>query len=96
MQHEGNQSSQSFEWFRLNDGNGEEPSSGTGRSIRPGTVVPPTVLMINLGDSLLLETWREGPWAYLSPADAVPLWRVLSAIFENTALALDAKQDNAL
>lgn len=96
MQHEGNQSSQSFEWFRRGDGNGEETSSGTGHRIRPATAMPPTVLVTNLGDgSLVLQAWRDGPRAYLSPADAVPLKRVLSAIFESTALALAAKQREA-
>ncbi|MGH3696614.1 MAG: hypothetical protein ACRDRX_21940 [Pseudonocardiaceae bacterium] len=35
-----------------------------------------------MGDSsLLLEGWREGPRAYLSPADALPLRRQLTVAF---------------
>lgn len=99
MQHKGNQSGQRCEWFRRGDGDddgGDHIPSGTGRSLGPSTSVPPTVLVTNMGDgSLVLESWRDGPTAYLSPADAVPLRRVLSAIFENAALTLPANQDNA-
>lgn len=85
-----------FAWFRPGDGNGEETSSGTRRSIQSATAVPSTVLVTNMSNrSLVLQCWRDGPTAYLSPADAAPLRRVLSAIFENTALALAAKKHDA-
>ncbi|MDQ2883614.1 MAG: hypothetical protein M3Y48_21270 [Actinomycetota bacterium] len=64
--------------------------------IRPGTLVPPTVLVVNMGDgSLVLQTWRDGPSVYLSPADAVPLCRELSTAFASAAVALHAEQDEA-
>lgn len=95
MQHQGNQSSQRFEWFGLNDGDGKGMPSGNGNSVRSGTAVPDTLLVTNLGDgSLILQSWRDGPTAYLNPAEAVPLRRVLSAIFANTALVLVGKPDN--
>ncbi len=97
MQHQGNQSRQNFEWFRRGDdgGRNEQMLSGTGCNIRPDKAVPPTVLVTNLGDgSLVLQSWRDGPTAYLNPAEAVPLRRVLSAIFANTALVLATRQDN--
>lgn len=80
MQHGNNQPS--FEWFRSGDGNGKQASSGTGRSIRPGMAVPSRVLVSDMGDgSLLIEGWRDGPSAYLSPADALPFRRQLAVAF---------------
>jgi hypothetical protein len=79
VQGEGNQSR--FEWFGSGDGNGKQmqASSTTGRSIRPGTAVPGSVLVSDMGDgSLLLEDWRDEPSAYLSLADAVPFRRELA------------------
>lgn len=74
-----------FEWFR--SGDGEQASSGGGRSIRPGTAVPSRVLVSDMGDgSLLLEGWREGPSAYLSPADALPFRRQLAVAFGSSRL----------
>ncbi|MGH3695946.1 MAG: hypothetical protein ACRDRX_18465 [Pseudonocardiaceae bacterium] len=71
-----------FEWFR--NGDGAQACSGAGRSIRPGTAVPSAVLVSDMGDgSLLLEGWREGPSAYLSPADALTLRRQLAVAFES-------------
>lgn len=72
----------SFEWFSSGDGSGEQISSDTGRSIRPGVAVPRSVLVSDMGDgSLLLEGWRDGPSAYLSAADAMPFRRQLTAAF---------------
>lgn len=87
VQDEGNQSSQSFQWFGSGDGNGKQTQapSDTRRSIR---AVPRSVLVSDMGDgSLLLEGWRDGPNAYLSPADAVPFRRLLAAAFGSTELA---------
>ncbi len=79
------QVSQRFDWFHRGDDSGEQTAVGIGRTIRPGTAVPSTVLMSDMGDgSLLLEGWWEGPSAYLGPADAVPLRRELAAAFIRT------------
>lgn len=51
-------------------------------SIRPGSGVPATVLVADMGDgALLLHGWRGGPSAYLTAADAAPLRRALEAAF---------------
>lgn len=93
MRHEANQSSQGFAWFHRGDDNSEQTSSGTGRSIRPGTAVPRSVLVSDMGEgSLFLEAWREGPSAYLSPADAVPLRRALAAAFGSPDLTPSGNQ----
>lgn len=66
------------------DGAGDElpVRLGIGRSIRPGTVVPPTVLVSNMGSgALYLSGWRQGPGAYLTPEDATPLRRELARAF---------------
>ncbi len=83
MDHAGSQDSE-----RFRDAGGMEQRGGCGspsgieRSIRPGTAVPPTVLVGDMGDgSLLLAGWRDGPSAYLCPADAVPLRRELASAF---------------
>jgi hypothetical protein len=87
VQHGDSEPGQGFEWFSRSGGNGEQ-SCGTGRSIRPGTAVPRSVLVSDMGDgSLLLEAWRDGPSAYLSPADAVPFKRQLAAAFGSADLS---------
>ncbi|MFY9808228.1 MAG: hypothetical protein WCB57_08685 [Pseudonocardiaceae bacterium] len=79
------QATQGFDWFHHDDDSGEQTAVGIGRTIRPGTAVPSTALMSDMGDgSLLLEDWRDGPSAYLGPADAVPLRRELAAAFMRT------------
>ncbi|MGH3927819.1 MAG: hypothetical protein ACRDTT_33965, partial [Pseudonocardiaceae bacterium] len=73
-----------------------QPSFGNRRSIRPGTAVPSTVLVSDMGDgSLLLEGWRDGPSAYLSPADAVPFRRQLAAAFGNPNLTSSGSRSEA-
>lgn len=93
MQHGDNQPS--FEWFRHADGNGAHmPSKGC--SIRPGTAVPCSVLVSNMGDgSLLLEGWWDGPSAHLSPADAVPFKRQLAAAFGSPHLTPSGSRNRA-
>lgn len=55
---------------------------GIGRSIRPGTAVPSTVLVSNMGSgALCLSGWQQGPGAYLTPEDATPLRRELARAF---------------
>lgn len=68
---------------------GQPAQLSIGRSLRPGTGVPPRVLVADMGDgSLLLQGWRDGPSAHLNPADAVPLRRELAAAFGSTELAV--------
>jgi hypothetical protein len=87
VQHDNDGPSQSFEWFHHSDDSGDQATSDTGRSIRPSTAVPARVLVSEMGDgSLLLEAWREGPSAYLSPADALSLRRQLAAAFGSLPL----------
>ncbi|MBV9140860.1 MAG: hypothetical protein JO115_08070 [Pseudonocardiales bacterium] len=75
---------------------GQPAQRGIGLSLRPGTSVPPRVLVSDLGDgSLLLQGWRDGPSAHLNPADAVPLRRELAAAFECPELAVHGDQDDA-
>lgn len=82
MRHGEIEFSQSFEWFGSGGDSGGQTSTGIGCSIRPGTAVPHSVLVSDMVDgSLLLEGWRNGPSAYLSPADAMPLRRQLAAAF---------------
>lgn len=55
---------------------------GIGYGIRPGTAVPPTVPVSDMGDGFLfLACRRDGPSAYLSSADAAPLRRELARAF---------------
>lgn len=96
MQRGNEQTSQGFAWFGGGDDNGEQTASGIGRSIRPGTAVPSTVLLSDMGDgSVLLEAWREGPSAYLSPSDALPLKRELVRAFGGIELARRGSQGDA-
>lgn len=91
-----NESSRTFEWFRRGNDSREQTSSGTWCSIRPGTAVPSTVLVSDMGDgSLLLEGWRDGPSAYLSPADAMPFRRQLAAAFRSPDFTLSNNQGEA-
>lgn len=69
---------------------------GIGRSLRPGTGVPPRVLVADMGDgSLFLPGWRDGPSAHLSPADAIPLRRELAAAFGSPELAVHRDKNDA-
>lgn len=79
------------------DGNSQPPKLGIGRSLRPRTAVPSTVLGADIGDgSLFVQGWQDGPGAYLSPTDTVPFKRALAAAFGSTGLALRADQGEAL
>lgn len=63
-------------------GNGGLRPGGIERSIRPGTAVPPTLLVADMGNgAMLLQGWRVGPSAYVCAADAGPLRRALAAAF---------------
>lgn len=84
MKHETGHAAQSNDDQRHGDGQNQQ-HNGIGGSIRPGTAVPSTVLVADMGDgSLFLECWRDGPSAYLCPADAVPLQRELAKAFGGT------------
>ena len=53
---------------------------GIGRSIRPGTAVPATVLVAEMDDGyLLLHGWQDGTNAYICPQDTRPLKEALAA-----------------
>lgn len=96
VQHGNNESSPSFAWFHSGDDSSEQTFSRNVRSIRPGTAVPSTVLVSDMGDgSLLLEGWRDGPSAYLSPADAMPFRRQLAAAFRSPDVTLSGGQGRA-
>jgi hypothetical protein len=81
----------------LDDGDGQHPQQDDiQRSIRPGTGTPPTVLVADMGNgALFVEGWRDGPSAYLSPSDALPLRRVLAMVFGSTVLPPSSEPDEA-
>lgn len=82
MRHGDDEFGHGFGRIRSGDDSTEQTSCGKKRSIRPGTSVPSTALVSDMCDgSLLLEGWRDGPSAYLSPADALPFRRTLAAAF---------------
>ncbi|MGH4006598.1 MAG: hypothetical protein ACRDTH_00235 [Pseudonocardiaceae bacterium] len=96
MQHEGDRTDQDADDPRRGDGQ-DHQQRNIRRSIRPGTAVPPTVLVADMGDgSLLLEGWRDGPSAYLSPAEAVPLRRELARTFGSPDLTPSSSKGEAL
>ncbi|MGH3545530.1 MAG: hypothetical protein ACRDPW_06355 [Mycobacteriales bacterium] len=80
---------------RHDDAGDELPARlGIGRSIRPGTVVPPTVLVSNMGSgALYLGGWQQGPSAYLTPEDATPLRRELARAFGSEDRAAQDDQE---
>lgn len=95
VQHEGDRADQDADNLRRGDGQGHQQHSMR-RSKRPGTAVPPTVLVADMGDgSLLLAGWRDGPSAYLSSTDAVPLRRELARTFGRPDPAPDDGQGDA-
>ncbi len=96
VEHEDNRPSRDFEWFRRVDDNGVQTLRGISRSIRPGTAVPPTVLVSDMGNGILvIEGWREGPSTYLCSTDAAPLRRELVRAFGSTDLTLSGGQGEA-
>lgn len=67
MKHEGNRADPGTNDSRHGDGPDQRARWGIERSIRPGSPVPPTVLVAEMGDgALLLQGWRIGPSA-ISP-----------------------------
>jgi hypothetical protein len=66
----------------VHDSHDQQPAEPPGRSIRPGTAVPPTVLVADMGQgALYLQGWRAGPSAYLTAEDALGLRRELERAF---------------
>lgn len=92
MEHESGLTGRGTDGVRHGDQNGQQE-----HSIRPGTAVPATVLVADMGDgSLFLQGWRDGPSAHLSRVDAMPLRRELIAAFGSTKSALRGHQGEAL
>jgi hypothetical protein len=87
MHHQGNQATQDT----------DAGQHGLGHSIQPATAVPLTVLVTEkLNGSLLLHGWRDGPTAYLHPADAAPLKPKLAAAFGSPERTLRTDEDKPL
>lgn len=83
-----NEAGQGTDDFRHNDGVGQQVQHGIGRSIRPGSPVPATVLIAEMDNGgLLLQGWRAGPSAYLTAEEAMPLRQALEAAFGSEPVA---------
>ncbi len=96
MEHEGGLTGQATDNQHHGDGQ-DQQQLGSGRSIRPGTGVPLTVLVANMGDgSLFLQGRRDGPSVYLNLTDAVPLRRELASAFGSPDLTPSSGQGEAL
>ena len=70
----------------MQDSHDQEPPEplrpGNGRSSRPGTPVPSTVLVADTGQGALYpEGWRGGPSAFLTAEDAAGLRQELAEAF---------------
>lgn len=64
----------------------ENSSSRIGHGVRPATTVPPTVLMTELDDGMLMLQGRpDGPRVWLKPAEAIPLRYELARAFGSSA-----------
>ncbi|MGH3900714.1 MAG: hypothetical protein ACRDTA_21200 [Pseudonocardiaceae bacterium] len=59
MEHDANQPHQDTDDQRHGDGQHQQ-QLGSGRSIRPGTAAPPTMLVADIGDGFR-QGWRDGP-----------------------------------
>jgi hypothetical protein len=58
------------------------PDTDTGSA-----AVPPTVLVAEMGDDVLLQGWRAGPSAHVCAADAGPLREALATAFRSDLLS---------
>lgn len=92
--HDGDRSDQGTHHSRPGAGSADRPALlDIERSIRPGTPVPVTLLVADMGDgALLLQGWRTGPSAYLTPDDALPVRQALAAAFGSDPLGTDPGQ----
>jgi hypothetical protein len=96
VQHESNHVGLDTDEQCHGNGQADQLQRGVGRSIRPRTTVPPTVLMTELDTgTLILQGRPDGPRVHLCPAEAVPLRRELAAAFRRTQLELRGDQDDA-
>ncbi len=78
----------------LRHGDDKYVQGSSGRSsIRPGVPLPETVLVTHMGDGeLLVQTWPDGPGAYLCAEDAGPLRQALEAAFGTDPLGNNRSQ----
>ena len=64
---------------------------GIRRGVRPGTAMPPTVLLTELDNgTLVLQGRPDGPRGYLTPGDALPLMRALTVALQRMELTATA------
>lgn len=96
MEHTGDPAGRDPDSSRHSDSS-ELSAGGAGRSIRPGTAVPLTVKVSDLGNgTLFLHSWPVGPDIYLYPEDAGPLWRALVRAYGNEDSApLDSSDESS-
>ncbi|MCA1702469.1 MAG: hypothetical protein LC808_04055 [Actinobacteria bacterium] len=86
MEHEGYRPHRGTDDERHGDGQ-DHQQLGIERDVRPGTAMPPTVLVTQLDNgALVLQGRPDGPRGYLTPADALPLKRELAAAFQRIEL----------
>jgi hypothetical protein len=82
VEQDGGQPGQGTSGFRHGDGQSQSAPRGIERSIRPGTAVPPTVLVSDMGNgAMYLQGWRAGPSVYLTAEDAIGLRQELAKAF---------------
>ena len=63
-------------------GDDKDVKGGGCGSVRPGVPVPKSVLVADMGNgALLVQSWPDGPGAYLCAEDAGALRRALEAAF---------------
>lgn len=85
MQHESNHVGRDTDEQCHGNGQTDQLQRSVGRSVRPGTTVPSTVLITELDNGTLIAQGRpDGPRLHRSPADAMPLRRELAAAFGRT------------
>ena len=96
MHHQSNHVGQGTDDVRHGDHQGQR-HHGIGRSIRPGTAMPDTVLVAHTCDGgLFLQGWRDGPSAYLSPSDAPALRPEMAIVFGSRGSACRGDQGGLL
>lgn len=87
MKHQGYRPDRRIDDERHADGQ-DHQALGIRRDVRLGTAMPPTVLVTQLDNGVLVLQGRpDGPRVRLTPADALPLRRELAVAFERMELA---------